>query len=133
MDFVKYCDSVPAFIVSAPLRRYPREHCLCQRSRTAHVIHMGRRSEKIKGRKESQTRARTKVFARIGKMITMAAKAGGADIITNKALADALEAARAANFPKDTIEKSIARATNSDHAGYKESAFEIYGHGGVVC
>lgn len=93
---------------------------------------MGRRSDKIKGRKDAQTLARTKVFARIGKMITMAAKQGGPDIIANHALADAIDAAKAANFPKDTMEKSIARATSADQADFKESTFEAYGHGGAA-
>jgi hypothetical protein len=93
---------------------------------------MGRRSDKIKNRKDAQTRARTKIFARIGKMITIAAKAGGSDLTTNKALADALDVARAASFPKETMEKSIARATSTDQADFKASSFEVYGHGGVV-
>lgn len=94
-------------------------------------LQMGRRSEKIKGRKDAQNAQRTKVFARIGKMITMAAKAGGPDIIANKALADAIDAAKAVSFPKDTMEKAIARATNADQADFKASSFEAYGHGGT--
>lgn len=62
----------------------------------------------------------------------MAAKTGGPDVETNKALADALDAARAANVPKDTTNAAIARATSVDQADYKESSFEAYGHGGVV-
>lgn len=62
----------------------------------------------------------------------MAAKAGGPDIGTNKALADALDAARAANVPKETTNNAITRATSVDQADYKESSFEAYGHGGVV-
>jgi osmotically-inducible protein OsmY len=93
---------------------------------------MGRRSDKIKNRKDSQTRARTKIFARIGKMIMVAAKSGGSDLMTNKALADALDIARAASFPKETMEKAIARATSTDQADFKESSFEVYGHGGAV-
>lgn len=93
---------------------------------------MGRRSEKIKNRKEAQTRARTKDFARVGKQIAIAVKNGGTDTTTNKALADALDAAKAVSFPKETIERTIARATSSDQADYKASSFEIYGHGGVV-
>ncbi|CDF40581.1 unnamed protein product [Chondrus crispus] len=97
----------------------------------AHGLRMGRRSEKIKGRKDAQNAQRTKVFARIGKMITMAAKAGGPDVIANKALADAIDTAKAASFPKDTMEKAIARATSVDQADFKESSFEAYGHGGT--
>lgn len=73
-----------------------------------------------------------KIFARVGKAITIAAKAGGADLITNKALADAIEAAKAVSFPKDTMERSIARATSKDQADFKASSFEVYGHGGAV-
>lgn len=93
---------------------------------------MGRRSEKIKTRKDKQTRLRTKVFARIGKMITIAAKAGGPDVEVNRALADALDAARAANVPKETTTKAIQRATDPNLADFKSSSFEIYGKGGVV-
>lgn len=93
---------------------------------------MGRRSEKIKGRRDAQNAAKTKVFSRIGKMITMAAKAGGPDIVANKALADALDAAKAASFPKDTMEKAVARATSAHQTDFKESTFEAYGHGGAA-
>lgn len=123
----------PAFLTGAlapvlpSVARHGRPHCAIGPG----GIYMGRRSEKIKGRKEAQTKARTKVFARVGKMITMAVKAGGADTIANKALADALDAAKAVSFPKDTIEKAIARASNTDQADFKESSFEVYGHGGV--
>lgn len=93
---------------------------------------MGRRSEKIKTRKDAQSQAKAKLFARVGKLIIMAAKQGGPDIKTNKALSDAVEAAKSVNFPKDTMEKSIARATNPDQADYKQSSFEAYGHGGAA-
>jgi YebC/PmpR family DNA-binding regulatory protein len=71
-----------------------------------------------------------KIFARLGKTITIAARQGGADLLSNKALADAIELAKAASFPKDTMERAIARATNKDQADFKESSFEVYGHGG---
>jgi YebC/PmpR family DNA-binding regulatory protein len=51
-------------------------------------------------------------------------------LLTNKALADAIDLAKAASFPKDTMERAIARATNKDQADFKESSFEVYGHGG---
>lgn len=62
----------------------------------------------------------------------MAAKSGGPDLIANKALADAIEAARAVSFPKDTMQKSIERATSGDQADFKASTFEAYGHGGAA-
>lgn len=127
-----------AFVPGALSARFPLTKHL-QQNRTSTISHsnrvcvyMGRRSEKIKGRKDAQTLARTKVFARVGKMITMAAKQGGPDVIANKALADAIATAKAVSFPKDTMEKAIARATSADQADYKESTFEAYGHGGTA-
>ncbi|CAN8072694.1 unnamed protein product [Agarophyton chilense] len=110
---------------SAPLPR------TCK-SAPPYRLYMGRRSEKIKSRKDAQSQAKAKVFARVGKMITMAAKQGGADVVANRALAEAIEAAKSVNFPKDTMEKAIARATSPDQADYKRSSFEAYGHGGAA-
>lgn len=62
----------------------------------------------------------------------MAAKAGGPDVIANKKLAEAIDQAKAMNFPKDTMQKAIERATNVDQADFKESSFEAYGHGGAA-
>lgn len=127
-----------AFIPTSLTPRLPshkRSHVLHQRTCAPHrqaPVQMGRRSEKIKGRKDAQTQARTKIFSRVGKIITMAAKAGGPDLIANKALADAIEAAKAVNFPKDTMEKAISRATNADQADFKASSFEAYGYGGTA-
>ncbi|KAI0559551.1 Transcriptional regulator [Gracilaria domingensis] len=101
-------------------------------SRTPANVYMGRRSEKIKHRKDAQSQAKAKVFARVGKMITMAAKQGGPDVVGNRALAEAIDAAKRVKFPKDTMEKAIARATSPDQAEYKKSSFEAYGHGGAA-
>lgn len=95
------------------------------------TVAMGRRSEKIKGRKEKQDRVKVKTYSRIGKLITAAVKSGGPDAETNKALADALELAKDASVPKDNVERAISRASGKDQADYKESTFEVYGHGGV--
>lgn len=102
-----------------------------RRVRGMDVVMMGRRSEKIKGRKEKQDRQKVKVYSRIGKLITSAVKAGGADPTTNKTLQDALDLAKDGNVPKDNIERAISRASSKDQADYKESTFEVYGHGGV--
>jgi transcriptional/translational regulatory protein YebC/TACO1 len=120
-------------IPSLAARRVKQESTLHGGSVGRTPLCMGRRSDKIKNRKDAQTRARTKIFARIGKMIMIAAKSGGSNLVTNKALADALDVARAASFPKETMEKAIARATSTDQADFKESSFEVYGHGGAVC
>jgi len=93
---------------------------------------MGRRSEKIAGRKDAQNRLKTRLYARIGKTLIAAIKAGGStDPVANRPLADALAAAAAANFPKENIERAFERANATDQADFKTSSFEVYGAGGV--
>ncbi|GAB0493245.1 hypothetical protein MMPV_004521 [Pyropia vietnamensis] len=93
---------------------------------------MGRRSEKIANRKGKQDRAKTKAYARIGKMLIAAIKSGGStDPVANRPLAEALAAATAANFPKENIERAFERANSTDQADFKTSSFEVYGAGGV--
>lgn len=65
----------------------------------------------IKYRKERQDAARMKLFSKLSKEITLAAKAGGPDPEKNVALANAIERAREANVPKENIERAIKRAT----------------------
>lgn len=62
----------------------------------------------------------------------MAVKAAGPDATVNRALAEALDAARIANVPKETTAKAIQRASNPNQDDFRESSFEIYGHGGCV-
>lgn len=95
-------------------------------------LSMGRRSEKIAGRKGKQDRAKTKAYARIGKTLIAAIKSGGStDPVANRPLAEALAAAAAANFPKENIERAFERANSTDQADFKTSSFEVYGSGGV--
>eukprot|EP00871_Galdieria_phlegrea_P001260 jgi/Galph1/2134/GphlegSOOS_G806.1 len=92
---------------------------------------MGRRSEKIKGRKEAQDKVRTKWFSLIGKKIVAAVRKNGQDVTTNKDLQDALELAKKHNYPKENIQRSISRALNSKEVDLKRMVFELYGVGGV--
>lgn len=70
------------------------------------------------------------VFTKIGNMIAIAAKSGG-DPAMNPNLALAIEKARAANMPKDNIQRAIDRATDKNAATLEEATYEAYGPGGV--
>eukprot|EP00640_Fibrocapsa_japonica_P003659 CAMPEP_0113936372 /NCGR_PEP_ID=MMETSP1339-20121228/3306_1 /TAXON_ID=94617 /ORGANISM="Fibrocapsa japonica" /LENGTH=298 /DNA_ID=CAMNT_0000938831 /DNA_START=20 /DNA_END=916 /DNA_ORIENTATION=- /assembly_acc=CAM_ASM_000762 len=93
------------------------------------LVMMGRRSEKIAGKKGKEDLKRAKVFGRIGKKIAMAVKAGGDDPEVNKALADILKEAKAYNVPKDNIQRVMKKAMDDD-VDYKEAIYEAYGYGG---
>lgn len=73
-----------------------------------------------------------KVFTRIGKDITLAVKNGTADPSTNSRLRAVLQNARAANMPKENIERAIKRATSKELDDYKEMVYEGYGPHGVA-
>ena len=73
-----------------------------------------------------------KTFTRIGKDITLAVKDGTDDPATNSRLRVLLQNARAANMPKDTIDRAIKRATAKDQDDYKEMVYEGYGPHGVA-
>jgi YebC/PmpR family DNA-binding regulatory protein len=86
----------------------------------------------IKYRKERQDQKRGRIFSKLAKEITLAARAG-ADPEKNAALAHAIERARAANMPKENIERAIKRATGElPGARYEEIIYEGYGPGGVA-
>jgi YebC/PmpR family DNA-binding regulatory protein len=87
----------------------------------------------IKYRKERQDALRGKIFTKISKEITLAVRSGDPDPAKNAALANAIERARAANMPKENIERAIQRATG-DLPGmqYEELTYEGYGPAGVA-
>jgi len=95
------------------------------------IAMMGRRSEKIARKKGAEDAKRGKVFARIGKKIIMAVKAGGSDPVSNKAFADVIKEAKAYNVPKENIDRAVKRAEASDTADFKEAVYEAYGFGGA--
>lgn len=70
------------------------------------------------------------VFTKLGNMIAVAAK-GGADPAINSNLALAIEKARAANMPKENIQRAIDRAADKNAAIMEEATYEAYGPGGV--
>jgi YebC/PmpR family DNA-binding regulatory protein len=73
-----------------------------------------------------------KIFTRIGKDIVMAVKEGGPDPETNSRLRAVIQNAKAANMPKDNVERAIKKASEKDTADYKPVNFEGYGPHGIA-
>jgi YebC/PmpR family DNA-binding regulatory protein len=84
-------------------------------------------------RKGAQDKKRAKEFAKLSREIIVAAKEGMPEPDKNPRLRGAIQAARAANMPKDNIERAIKRATGEgDGENYEEVRYEGYGPGGVA-
>lgn len=87
----------------------------------------------IKRKKEKVDAARGKVFTKIIKEITTAARMGGGDLDSNARLRTAVETAKGANMPKDNIDKAIKKGTGElPGVSYEELNYEGYGPGGVA-
>ncbi len=88
----------------------------------------------IKHKKGAADAKRGKVFTKIIKEITLAARLGGGDVEGNARLRQAIAAAKAENMPKDNIEKAIKKGTGELEGGaaYEEVIYEGYGPGGVA-
>ena len=82
-----------------------------------------------KGRVDAQ---RSKLFSKLAREITVAAKMGLPDPTMNARLRAAILAARAENMPKDNIQRAINKATGSDAETYEEIRYEGYGPGGAA-
>jgi len=94
---------------------------------------MGRAFEFRKERKMKRWAAMSKIFSRLNKDIIIAIKDGGnADPETNSTLRAVLQNCKAANMPKDNIERAIKKATDKDTSNYKEVTFEGYGPHGIA-
>ncbi len=93
---------------------------------------MGRAFEYRRAAKEARWDKMSKVFPKLAKAITVAAKEGGADIDMNGKLRTAIQNAKAQNMPKDNIENAIKRATGSEAVDYVEVNYEGKGPHGVL-
>lgn len=83
-------------------------------------------------RKGAQDAKRAKIFTKIIREITVAAKTGQPDVEMNPRLRAAVQAARAANMPKDNVDRAIKRASQAgDESNYEEIRYEGFGPGGV--
>ena len=86
-----------------------------------------------KYRKERQDKKRSNLFAKLIKEITLQARTGDPDPGNNPGLAQALERAKAANLPKDSINRAIKRATGGiEGASFEEAIYEGYATDGVA-
>ena len=87
----------------------------------------------IQHRKGRQDEKRGKVWTRVIREITVAARHGGGDLAMNPRLRLAVEKAKAANMPADTVKKNIDKATgNLEGVSYEEIRYEGYGIGGAA-
>lgn len=87
----------------------------------------------IKHKKAANDAKRGKMWSKIARMIIVAAKAGGGDPTANLSLRYAIDKAKAANMPKDTIEKAIKKGTGElGPINYDEVVYEGYAPGGVA-
>lgn len=93
---------------------------------------MGRAFEYRKAAKMKRWGNMSKVFPKLGKIITLAAKEGGPDPDMNPKLRTAILTAKAQNMPKDNIEAAIKRATGKDAANFAEVNIEGKGPHGVL-
>src|SRR5210317_1295988 len=93
---------------------------------------MGRAFEFRKARKMKRWSAMAKTFTRIGKDIVMAVKEGGPDPENNSRLRAVIQNAKAANMPKENVERAIKKASDKETQNFKEVLFEGYAPHGIA-
>jgi YebC/PmpR family DNA-binding regulatory protein len=86
----------------------------------------------IMHRKGRQDAAKSKLFGKLAREITVSARLGTPDPAMNARLRAAILAARAENMPKDNIERAIKKAAGGDGENYEQIRYEGYGPGGVA-
>lgn len=86
----------------------------------------------IQGRKNAQDAKRGKIFQKISRDLYQAAKAGDPDPANNPQLRLMMDKARAANMPKDNVQRAIDKATGAGGAKFDEITYEGYGPGGIA-
>lgn len=86
----------------------------------------------IKHRKAAQDKKRAKVWTRIIKEITIAARDNGPDLDSNPALRLAVQNGKGANLPKDTIERAIKKGSGAEAANLQRHTYEGYGPHGIA-
>jgi YebC/PmpR family DNA-binding regulatory protein len=91
------------------------------------------RWSKIKRKKEAQGASKGKLFTKLIKELTVAARIGGGDPNGNARLRSAIDAAKEANMPQDNITRAIKKGTGElEGEAYEEAVYEGYGPGGVA-
>jgi len=116
---------LPAYKAALSPRILPDESkrpCMAGHSQFKNIMHR-------KGKQDAQ---KSKLFGKLAREITVAAKLGTPDPAMNPRLRAAVIAARQENMPKDNIERAIKKATGGDSESYDEIRYEGYGPGGVA-
>jgi len=85
----------------------------------------------IQHRKGRQDAKRSKIFSKLSKEITVAAKMGAPDPDFNPRLRLAIQAAKAQSMPKDNIDRAVKKSTDADEASFEEIRYEGFGPNGV--
>jgi YebC/PmpR family DNA-binding regulatory protein len=93
---------------------------------------MGRAFEYRKARKMKRWGTMAKTFTKLGKEIIIAVKAAGPDPAANSRLRVLMQNAKAANMPKENVERAIKKATSKEQTDYKEVVYEGYGPYGIA-
>jgi YebC/PmpR family DNA-binding regulatory protein len=93
---------------------------------------MGRAFEYRKARKMKRWGNMARVFTKLGKEISIAVKAGGPESSSNPRLRALIQNAKAANMPKENVERAIKKAISKDEADYKEMVYEGYAPHGIA-
>ncbi|HHT99936.1 MAG: YebC/PmpR family DNA-binding transcriptional regulator [Bacteroidota bacterium] len=93
---------------------------------------MGRAFEYRKARKLKRWGNMAKTFTKLGREIIIAVKASGPDPAANPRLRVLIQNAKAANMPKENVERAIKKASGKDQADYKEVVYEGYGPYGIA-
>jgi YebC/PmpR family DNA-binding regulatory protein len=86
----------------------------------------------IKHRKGAQDKKRAKIFTKIIKEVTIASKEGGPDPNFNPRLRLAVQNAKGANVPKETVERAINKGSGAEAENYQEVTYEGYGPSGIA-
>ncbi len=93
---------------------------------------MGRAFEYRKARKLKRWGNMAKTFTKIGREIAICVKESGPDPVSNPRLRVLLQNAKAANMPKETVDRAIKKATTKDQEDYREIIYEGYGPHGIA-
>ena len=93
---------------------------------------MGRAFEYRKATKMKRWGNMARVFTKLGRQITIAAKEGGPDPDTNPRLRVLIQQSKKENMPKDNVDRAIKKATSKDESDYKEMIYEGYGPYGIA-
>lgn len=95
-------------------------------------LQMGRAFEFRKARKMKRWGNMARTFTKLGKEIAIAVKSAGPDPHNNPRLRVLIQNAKAANMPKENVERAIKKASSKEQEDYKEIVYEGYGPGGIA-